>query len=245
MYDVIGDIHGCRKEMKELLQKLGYKEKDGKIIHSANRKPVFLGDLTDRGPDSLGVVQDVAAWVGQGDALYCPGNHCDKLYRYFLGRNVQITHGLETTIAEWKAAPGREQKKIQHTFKQLYEQAPLYLVLAGGNLVAAHAGIRHRDIGRTDKRIKSFVLYGDVTGATDEKGLPERLDWPSLYPQGKEKIVYGHTPVAEPRIIGNTINIDTGCIFGGKLTAYRYPEEEFVSVPSAMPLAEEKFRDFS
>lgn len=245
MYDVIGDIHGCRNEMKQLLKKLGYTEKEGRIIHSSGRKPVFLGDLTDRGPDSLGVIRDVSAWVFNGDALYCPGNHCDKLYRYFLGRNVQITHGLETTVAEWKAEPQRSSKKIQHTFKQLYEMAPLYLVLAEGELVVAHAGIRHKDIGRTDKKIKSFVLYGDATGAKDERGLPERLDWPSLYPQGSAKIVYGHTPVREPRVIGNTINIDTGCIFGGSLTAYRYPEEEFLSVPSTMPEVEEKFRNFT
>lgn len=244
MFDVIGDVHGCREELHLLLQNLGYKQEENRLFHPENRQPVFLGDITDRGPDSIGVIEDVSQWVFAGDALYCPGNHCNKLYRYFIGRNVQITHGLETMVAEWKALSDSDKIKIKQLFCRLYENAPLYLVLDSGNLVVAHAGIRHQDIGRKDKAVKSFVFYGDVTGARDAQNLPIRRDWPSLYPQGKAMIIYGHTPVKTPRKIGNTINIDTGCVFGGKLTAFRYPEEEFLFVSSSMPHVPEKFRTF-
>lgn len=245
MYDVIGDVHGCREELHLLLHRLGYMLREGGLSHPEARIPVFVGDLTDRGPDSIGVIKDTAAWVKHGQALYAPGNHCNKLYRYFLGRNVQITHGLETTVAEWQALSSREQKKVKHQFMQLYQNAPLYQLLDQNKLVVAHAGIRHQDIGRYDKKTASFVLYGDVTGGKDEKGLPIRRDWPSIYPQGEAFIIYGHTPVEEARQVGNTINIDTGCVFGGKLTAYRYPEGELYAVPSAMPPVPEKFRTFS
>ncbi|WP_147804987.1 bis(5'-nucleosyl)-tetraphosphatase PrpE [Alkalicoccus halolimnae] len=244
MYDVIGDIHGCRKELHDLLEKLGYQTIQDNLHHPENRMPVFLGDLTDRGPDSLGVINDTASWVENGQALYCPGNHCDKLYRFLLGRNVQVRHGLETTVAELENSSSLFRQQIEKKFKKLYEEAPLYLVLDGGGLVVAHAGIRYSDIGRMDKSIKSFVLYGDVTGEKDDRGMPVRRDWASIYPQGKATIVYGHTPVLKPRIIGSTINIDTGCVYGGKLTACRYPEKEFTDVPSSLPRVEEKFRTF-
>lgn len=244
MYDLVGDIHGCRLEMHSLIEKLGYKIKNGTAEHPGGRTLVFIGDLTDRGPDSLGVINDVTGYVSQGH-VYVPGNHCDKLYRWFLGRNVKILHGLETTTAEFAALPGRQQQAVRTSFMKLYEEAPLYEVLDNGKLVAAHAGIRHEDIGQEGKRIKSFVLYGDTTGKFDENGRPERRDWASIYPQGNTWIVYGHTPVEAPRFVGRTVNIDTGCVFGGRLTALRYPEMETISVASTMPRVDEKFRTFS
>ncbi|MFC4735353.1 bis(5'-nucleosyl)-tetraphosphatase PrpE [Bacillus daqingensis] len=243
MYDLIGDIHGCRLEMHQLIRRLGYSLYNGKAVHPDGRRLVFIGDLTDRGPDSTGVIEDVASFVSQGH-VYVPGNHCDKLYRWFLGRNVKVLHGLETTTAEVAALSKAQQKAIRAAFMKLYEEAPLYEVLDQGGLVAAHAGIRYDDIGLNNKRIKSFVLYGDTTGKVDADGKPERRDWATIYPQGKAWIVYGHTPVEAPRFVGHTVNIDTGCVFGGRLTAFRYPEIETVSVASSMPRVDEKFRTF-
>ena len=241
MYDIIGDVHGCYEEMIVILGELGYKITDGELSHPQKRTPVFLGDLTDRGPDSLSVIYSVASWVKSGKAHYCPGNHCNKLYRYFLGRDVQITHGLETTVAELDSLSDKESQHISSLFKELYENAPLYLVLDDKNLVVAHAGIRPNDIGKTGKSVKTFVLYGDITGEKHPDGRPVRRDWPSKY-EYNCTVVYGHTPVKEPRKIGNAINIDTGCVFGNKLTAYRWPEQELISVPSNQPYLEEKFR---
>ncbi|MFA9555795.1 bis(5'-nucleosyl)-tetraphosphatase PrpE [Evansella sp. AB-rgal1] len=245
MFDIIGDIHGCNIEMTKLLHKLGYTIDDDSntLTHPEGRKPVFLGDLMDRGPNSLAVIYSVAHWVKKEQALYCPGNHCNKLYRYFLGRNVVISHGLETTVAELKKLTTKEFNHYSSLFKGLYESAPLYLVLDEQKLVVAHAGIRPNDIGRTSKNVKTFVLYGDITGEKHEDGRPIRRDWPTKYNYDCT-VVYGHTPVKEPRFVGNTINIDTGCVFGNELTALRWPEKSIVSVPSEQPPFEEKFRPF-
>lgn len=192
---------------------------------------------------SIKVIEFVYRLVKQDTALYSPGNHCDKLYRYFLGRNVQIKHGLETTVEEFNQLSSKQKQDVSKRFKKMFEAAPLYLQLDENRLVVAHAGIREDLIGHTHKRVRTFVLYGDITGERHEDGMPIRRDWAKKY-GGDPIIVYGHTPVKEPRRAGNTINIDTGCVFGGSLTAYRYPEDTTVSVPSSMPVVEEKFRSF-
>lgn len=244
MYDIIGDIHGCFTELVRLTKKLGYDWTSGVPQHPDGRLPVFLGDLTDRGPNSLSVVDTVCQLVERQRALYVPGNHCDKLYRYFIGRNVQIQNGLETTVAEYEALDDRLQKHLRQNFIRLYESAPLYLRLDHDNLIVAHAGLREDMIGRGGRRVKTFVLYGDITGEKLPDGRPLRRDWARLY-QGRRWIVYGHTPVLRPRRINRTINIDTGCVFGGALTAFCWPEKETVSVSSTLPYCKEKFHTFS
>lgn len=241
--DIIGDIHGCYEELEALTTKLGYSWESGIPLHPT-RVLGFVGDLTDRGPKSVDVIRSVWKLWKEGRAYYAPGNHCNKLYRYFLGRNVKINNGLETTVAELKNLTVKEENHIRRLFVDLYEGSPLYHQLDDGKLIIAHAGIRAEDIGKNNKSIRTFVLYGDITGEFLPDGRPVRRDWAAHY-TGKSLIVYGHTPVPEPRTSGNTINIDTGCVFGGKLTAFRYPELETVSVTSSMPFLPEKFSTFS
>lgn len=241
--DIIGDLHGCYEELIALMQKLGYQKQNDGWTHPDNRKLGFLGDLTDRGPNSIAVIETVFNLVKNKKAYYVPGNHCNKLYRYFLGRNVKLIHGLETTVAELNALDEKTYARIRKQFMELYENAPLYDILDNRRLVLAHAGIRKDYIGRYDKKVKTFVLYGDITGEKNPDGTPVRRDWAKKY-DGEAWIVYGHTPVKEPRFVHRTVNIDTGCVFGGKLTALRYPEMETVSVPSSMPYVPEKFRTF-
>ena len=246
VYDCIGDVHGCYEECTALLHKLGYQfDKDGIPEHPNSHKPIFIGDITDRGPNSVDMIRLV--WtlaVQRKTGLYIPGNHCNKLYRYFLGNKVKAVHGLETTIAELEALSKPDRIKVRDQFMQLYETAPLYLVLDQGKLVLAHAGIKKEFIGATHKGVKTFVLYGDITGKTLPDGRPERRDWALKHP-GDPIIVYGHTPVHEPRIKNNTYNIDTGAVFGGKLTALQYPDLTFISVPSSLPLVPEKFHQYT
>ncbi|WP_445486710.1 bis(5'-nucleosyl)-tetraphosphatase PrpE [Niallia sp. 03133] len=239
--DIIGDIHGCYEEFKQLTHTLGYDWAQGYPVHPHNRNLAFVGDLTDRGPASLKIIEVVWNLVKNEQAFYVPGNHCNKLYRYFLGNTVQIKHGLETTVAELHQLTSKAQKRIKEKFMELYENAPLYHILDDKKLIIAHAGIREDYIGDYSSKVKTFVLYGDITGDTHEDGFPVRRDWAQEY-HGEATIVYGHTPVKEVRIIHNTYNIDTGAVFGGKLTALSYPEMESVSVPSSLPYIEEKFR---
>lgn len=222
---IIGDIHGCYQELRQLIDKLEAKR--------SSRKLVFLGDITDRGYNSLACIRLVISLVNQGKALYVPGNHCDKLFRYLKGNPVRVAHGLETTVDELKRLPETDRKEIGKAFLKLVGGASSHLILDHGNLVVSHAGITERLIGKESKVARSFCLYGDADGSKHPDGRPVRRDWAKKY-RGNALIVYGHTPVKEPRWLNNTVNIDQGCVFGGKLTALSYPEREIVWVDSTI-----------
>ena len=145
-------------------------------------------------------------------------------------------------MAEYSSLSPNEKTAFRSKFLELYDSSPLYQVLDKNNLIIAHAGFREEFIGKNNSKVKTFVLYGDISGETNPDGTPVRRDWAKTY-KGKAAIVYGHTPVKEPRIINNTFNIDTGAVFGGQLTALRYPEMKLESVPATMPYVPEKFRE--
>lgn len=242
--DIIGDIHGCYDEFFQLTKKLEYTWEQGYPIHPDNRRLAFIGDITDRGPQSLKMIETVYSLViTHKKAYYVPGNHCNKLYRFFIGRNVQISHGLETTVTEFQLLSKKMQHLVKNNFIELYEHAPLYQIFNNKKLIIAHAGLRESDIGKSGESVKTFVLYGDITGEKHADGSPVRRDWAKRY-TGNPLIVYGHTPVKKVRKVNQTYNIDTGAVFGGKLSALRYPELTIVDVPSSMPYVPEKFTTF-
>ncbi|HAK96759.1 MAG TPA: polynucleotide kinase-phosphatase [Planctomycetes bacterium] len=236
-FDVIGDIHGCCSELEALLSGLGYRREAAEGTpaawrHPEGRKAVFLGDLFDRGPRILDTYRLVRDMVRAGSALCLPGNHEAKLARSLGGRNVQITHGLGRTLAELDALPEAEAAALRAEIAEFIDGLVGHYVLDDGKLVVAHAGMREDMQGRGSGKVRDFALYGETTGESDEFGLPVRNDWAADY-RGKAMVVYGHTPVPEAEWLNRTINIDTGCVFGGNLTALRYPEQEIVSVPAA------------
>ncbi|HEX5564647.1 MAG TPA: bis(5'-nucleosyl)-tetraphosphatase PrpE [Sporosarcina sp.] len=242
--DIIGDIHGCYDELLSLVEKLGYSFASGLPFHEDGRQLAFVGDAMDRGPASLKTLELMFKLQDNHRLIYSPGNHCNKLYRLAKGSNVQKKNGLETTVAELNALPPKEKTRFLDRYRQFYEALPLYENLDNGKLIIAHAGIREQMIGEPfSKKIQSFVLYGDTTGETLPDGRPVRRDWAKKY-FGEAWIIYGHTPVTEARFVNRTVNIDTGCVFGGKLTAVRYPEMEIVAVPSQQPHIPEKFTHF-
>lgn len=231
-FDIIGDIHGCYDELCVLLDRLGYIDTpEGGFHHPEGRTAVFLGDLADRGPASVRVIQTVLAMVELGDALYIPGNHCDKLARYFKGSNVVVGHGLETTVRELEQLDTKSLRKLSERFLEVFDNCPPYLMLDRDRLVVAHAGLPEELHGRLSRRVRAFALYGDVTGEVDENGQPIRRDWAKDY-RGSPLVVFGHTPTLYPRFVNNAANIDQGCVFGGSLSALRYPEREIVTVPA-------------
>lgn len=226
-FDIIGDIHGCYDELCELLEKLGYEvDKVGaKVYNKQARKVVFLGDLVDRGPNSPQVLRLVMSMVKEGTAYCVLGNHDGKLLRKLKGANVQVIHGLETTLEQLKHEP----KAFIEEVITFLEGLVSHYVFDEGRLVVAHAGLKEKLHGRESKRIRDLAMYGETTGEKDEYGLPIRLNWSKDY-SGAAWVVYGHTPRLHAKIINHTVNIDTGCVFGGKLTAFRYPEREIVEV---------------
>lgn len=236
-FDIIGDIHGCFDELEELLKKLGYevtKENNQfNITHPEQRKIVFLGDLVDRGPKVPDVLRLVMTTVEKGMAICVPGNHDIKLVRFLKGENPKIAHGLQESIDQL----GNESPEFKEKVKIFLDGLISHYVLDDGKLVVAHAGMKLEMQGRASGQVREFALFGETTGETDEFGLPVRYNWASEY-RGKSKVVYGHTPVPKPEWFNNTINIDTGCVFGGQLTALRYPKNELVSVQSHKTYAE-------
>jgi polynucleotide kinase-phosphatase len=240
-FDIIGDVHGCADELEELLGKLGYERAAvadpgpgwSSVVnaHPAGRKAVFVGDLVDRGPRVLDAVCIVRNMVRAGSALCVPGNHDVKLLKKLNGRDVQVTHGLAESLAEIDALPDDVREPFRRSLAEFLDGLVSHYVLGGGRLVVAPAGLKAEMHGRSSGRVRDFALYGETTGETDEFGLPVRYNWAAEY-RGAAAVVYGHTPVPEPEWLNRTVNIDTGCVFGGKLTALRYPEREFVSVPA-------------
>ncbi|HEX2174737.1 MAG TPA: polynucleotide kinase-phosphatase [Nocardioidaceae bacterium] len=232
-FDVIGDVHGCRAELEQLLGELGYiatRDDQGRPVdaaHPEGRKAVFVGDLVDRGPDSPGVLRLVMGMVRAGHAMAVPGNHESKLVRALQGRKVQVSHGLAETLQQLDGEKADFHKQVEQFCYDLVS----HLVLDGGRLVIAHAGLKEAYHGRASARVRSFALYGDTTGETDEFGLPVRYPWANDY-RGHAMVLYGHTPTPEPEWVNNTMCLDTGCVFGGTLTALRYPEKDIVSVPA-------------
>ena len=246
-FDIIGDVHGCYEELAALFVQLGYQIESGpagaKAIPPDGRRAIFVGDLVDRGPKIPEVLRLVMNMVEDGTAFCVPGNHDVKLIRKLKGRDVQLTHGLADSIEQLD----RETPEFKQAVVKFLDDLVSHYLFDDGKLVVAHAGMKEEMQGRGSGKVRDFALYGETTGETDEYGLPVRYNWAAEY-RGKALVVYGHTPVAQPEWLNRTINIDTGCVFGGKLTALRYPEKELVSVPaqqtyykSAKPfLAEEK-----
>jgi protein phosphatase len=240
-FDILGDVHGCADELEELLTRLGYEKipvtghepgwSNIGYAHPEGRKAIFLGDLVDRGPRVLDSVSIVRHMVAHGSALCVPGNHDMKLMRKLSGKDVQIKHGLAQSLAEIDALPDGVRPAFTNSLVEFLDGLVSHYVLDDGKLVVAHAGMKEEMQGRGSGKVRDFALYGETTGETDEFGLPMRMNWAAEY-RGSAMVVYGHTPVPHPEWLNHTINIDTGCVFGGKLTALRYPERDFVSVPA-------------
>jgi polynucleotide kinase-phosphatase len=229
-FDVIGDVHGCYAELTGLLGQLGYQvAADGvEVTPPDGRRVIFVGDYGDRGPDTPSVLKLVMSMAEAGTAICLPGNHDIKLVRKLKGRDVQITHGLADTLEQLES----ESAEFRVQIRDFLDSLVSHVVLDDGKLVVAHAGMKEEYQGRSSGRVRDFALFGETTGETDEFGLPIRLQWASEY-RGAAAVVYGHTPVATPEWVNDTINVDTGCVFGGSLTALRWPERELVSVPAS------------
>lgn len=230
-FDIIGDVHGCLDELLQLLGRLGYAvqfDNSGHAVdaeHPDGRRVVFVGDLVDRGPATVGVLRLAMGMTAAGHALAVPGNHEAKLIRALDGRDVQLSHGLESTLAELADEPEEFRVAVREWCRGLVS----HLVLDDGRLVVAHAGLKEAYHGRASGRVRSFALYGDTTGETDEYGLPVLYPWAEEY-RGRATVVYGHTPTPTLEWVNNTLCLDTGCVFGGRLSALRYPERETVAV---------------
>ncbi len=232
--DIVGDIHACFDEWLEMLDRLGYqKNEQGFYVHPKGRKMVSLGDVMSRGPKSI---ETMVFFLKHRHLMYMiDSNHGWKIARWLDGRKVQLKHGdekVEEEFIEFERKNGKEKTvQLKKELRDMLINLPSHSILSEKGqpkLVCVHAGIREEFIGKESERIKNFCRYGDVAGV-DQQGKPIRRDWYKQY-KGDLLVVWGHDPKPEPLMVNNTINIDQGVVFGGKLTAYRYPENEFVFV---------------
>jgi Calcineurin-like phosphoesterase len=191
------------------------------------RRAFFVGDLVDRGPRTPDVLRIVMAMVADGSALCVAGNHDVSCVRWIDGKAAHVSHGLAQTAAQLDA----ETPEFRARVRAFLDGLTAHLWVDGGRLAVAHAGVREDMIGRSGGKVRAFALYGDTDSKAAADGLPMRYHWALNY-QGETALVYGHTPVADAGWVNNTLCIDTGCCFGGKLTALRWPERETVSVPA-------------
>lgn len=227
-YDFIGDVHGCKKTLDALFVKLGYAWRGNVWVHPHGRIPVFLGDLIDKGPDSYGVLKLALRMVFRNKALYVPGNHCEKLYRFIKGGGTNLSVQLQKTIAQIKGSI--DGKALMRDFASFMSKVKTHLVLDGGNVVAVHASVTKDTVGVYNKETYRMNLFGFVNQSVlNQNGVPMRIPTMDMY-VGDKLVIHGHIKMREPRYGNNVLNIDTSCgKMGGKLTSYRYPEGNLVS----------------
>jgi protein phosphatase len=234
-FDIIGDVHGCLDELRSLLERLGYELQGGGYAHPDGRRVVFVGDLVDRGPASLPVLSIVRAMQQNGTALAVVGNHDAKFLRWLRGDHVRMAYGLALTVNELVSLPDAERDALHAQLATFFSRLPGYLLLDAGKLVVTHGAILDTMFGRWDRTVASFCLYGEVDGINGQ-GKPVRRDWGAARTgrvsslDSAPYIVYGHNVVSSPRWVNRTLDLDTGCVYGGALSALRYPEMEICSV---------------
>jgi len=229
MYDIIGDIHSCGTEFVDLLMKLGYhKVGNTHFVHPEGRQVALVGDITDRGWHPYFVFPLIERMKEEGSLIMVKGNHDDKLERWAKGNKVQLLHGLDATVLSLEKANISKERVLD-----LFKSVPYFLVLDDSKLVIVHAAWKDRYVDRDpfSKKCRSWCIFGPTTGKIIN-GLPDRIDWAVKRELDKSSpiVVHGHQPVKEVRILNKVWNIDTGCAFGGRLTALRYPEMELVYV---------------
>lgn len=232
-FDIVGDVHGCAAELRDLLRELGYRivqDDQGRAVDAVppvGRTAIFVGDVVNRGPDSVGVLRLVMGMCRSGHARAVQGNHEHQLSMVLRGQQVTLRAGLRETLAEVE----EQSQEFRDEALAWCAGLPSHLVLAGGALVVVHAGLAERFHGRDSVRVTSLALYGEPIREKDEHGLPVRTLWANNY-RGDATVVYGHTPTLRAEWLRGTICLDTGCVYGGRLTAVQFPEREIVSVPS-------------
>ncbi|HET8948610.1 MAG TPA: AAA family ATPase [Candidatus Polarisedimenticolia bacterium] len=228
-FDVIGDVHGCASELLTLLRRLGYRRQRGRWGHPAGRRALFLGDLVDRGPRVIEAAMIAVDMTSDGAALAVPGNHDVELAALLRGAPVVPGPGTVLSLAQIAAAPADLRRRFRRRFTEYVDRLPSHLLLDGGRLAVAHAGLLAEHVGRDSEAVRRFAVHGATVPKVDRYGLPVRVHWARTY-RGRAFLIYGHTAVREPESVGATLNIDTGCCYGGALTAFRWPEQEVVQV---------------
>ncbi len=206
----IGDVHGCAEELDALLKECGWQP---------GERVVLVGDLVAKGPDSAGVV----CRARELGLLAVRGNHDEHVLRWHqghgkAGKKLKPEHQqvLDTlTPADWK----------------YLASLPLYLRLPELNVIAVHAGLVPT-VPLQEQRQEHLLNLRSITpDGQPSKRVDGGTPWASHW-RGPELILFGHDAMRGLQRHPHAIGLDSGCVYGGRLTAYVLPEGRFYSVPS-------------
>ena len=236
--DIVGDIHGCLDEFRDLVDLLGHESLIDDESPRNHPAMILVGDLVDRGDRNLDTLDLVIDMYRRGLLLSVIGNHDYRFLRWLRGEDVALTHGLAETVAEFSRFDDQTAREQRRLYIDFFESLPSVIRFDSGKGIVAHAAWRPMMKGEENpKRVFYYAMYGPTTGERTPEGYPVRLDWASRY-RGPEHAVFGHQVYPEPYRNPYATGIDTGCVFGGALTALRWPSQECVSVPSREARAE-------
>ena len=209
----VGDIHGCNKELELLLEHLPLK--DGDTI-------LFLGDYIDRGPDSKGVVSTILNLSKKYNVITLMGNHEQMFLDFFYDKNTLeaggfLFNGGTTTLASYCSDLGNFEFPKNHidffnNLKLFHETDDYFFV---------HAGLP--DLPLEDIKQMPLVYLEQLLWVREEF-LKSNYRW-------NKTIIHGHTPILETHLGNQKINLDTGCVYDGKLTALELPEKILYNIP--------------
>jgi len=208
---VVGDLHGCYDELLDLLSKVDFGSHD---------RVVAVGDLIVKGPKNTEVLD---LFIGDDRFSSVLGNHDVALLHLWQGKDLKFTKAQREA--------GRELALDREKYCSYLSSLPLMLNL--GSHVVVHAGLRPD--APLDKQEAEDLLELRTLGRkkrTSRKGTP----WYEVY-NGEKTVLFGHWPAAEVRRGPQAIGLDTGCVYGRRLTAYILESAEFVSVPARFPYA--------
>jgi len=205
---VVGDLHGCYDELIELLTTIDF---------SANDRVVAVGDLTVKGPKSREILD---LFIADRRFRSVLGNHDLALLRFWRGERHKFTGAQKKT--------GRELEFDREKYSSFLSSLPLMIDLDSHLVV--HAGLRpDRPLDQQDADDLLELRTLGRKKRTSRKGTP----WYDVY-DGDKVVLFGHWPAPEPRRAPHAIGLDTGCVYGNRLTAYIVETDELVSVPARL-----------
>jgi len=203
---VIGDIHGCYDELTQLLEKLALETDD---------RVVAVGDLTVKGPKSRSVLDLFSSDPRFSSVI---GNHDLALVRYWRGEKTTLTATQEKTFRELQIQNDRYLRYL----------ASLPGLINLDSHVVIHAGLRP-GISLSEQSMDDLV---ELRTLGEDRTAREGTPWYEVY-EGPATALFGHWPAAQPRLSKHAIGLDTGCVYGGQLTAYAVESGEFIHIHAA------------
>lgn len=208
---VIGDIHGCHDVLVHLLA----------VVADRADTLVFLGDYVDRGPDSKAVVETVLTLLKtRANVITLMGNHDFLFLQYLTGgdRSLFLQVGGRETLASYALEPAADADEIARRVPPEHRAffAGLPLLWEDRHAIYVHAGLEPG--AHLSQQTQQWCLWAreQFLASTHDFGKP---------------VVFGHTVFTEPVVTPGRIGLDTGAVYGGRLTAVLLPSREFISVP--------------